>query len=154
MNPDEQNTAAPAPPAGIQAIDAAIEQTEYHRRQLRIEQEQGLSTVNRTERAMADLEQRTDELLQARGILQRAHEPTVAAADELRETEIRRQRFPLDGDGYRQEPVDAAMYEAWAIIANAGGGNWQATQDDGWMAAARRWRDRYGFGPTSADGTT
>lgn len=32
---------------------------------------------------------------------------------------------------------------AWGIIANAGGGNWQATQTAEWIGAAETWRDAY-----------
>jgi hypothetical protein len=153
MNPDEQNGAAAAVPPAIVAIDHYIDSTEERRRQARVAQADAQRTLERATADIAELEQRTEELLQARRILERAHEPTTAAGADLAETEIRRQRFPLDGDGYKQEPVDAAMYEAWGIIANAGRGDWQA-QDPGWLAAARRWRDRYGFGPVSADGSS
>lgn len=35
-----------------------------------------------------------------------------------------------------------AVEEAWGIIANAGGGNWE-TQTDEWVGAAEKWRDSY-----------
>ncbi len=37
---------------------------------------------------------------------------------------------------------DALLMDAWAIIANAGGGDW-STQSADWQAAAKRWRDRF-----------
>ena len=35
------------------------------------------------------------------------------------------------------------LYEAWAVIANAGGGNWQDNESPEWVEAAERWRDRW-----------
>lgn len=168
----EQNAAAPPPSAGIQAIDNWIERTEEHRRDRVLDQANAQRTLERTMADIAELDQRTEELLEARRILQRAHEPTIGLQSRTREdtsdgrgidghrhdwrngactypgclephpdTAIR-PLFPLDGDGYRREPVDAAIAEAWGLIANAGGGNWQATQGDAWIEAAERWRDR------------
>ena len=34
------------------------------------------------------------------------------------------------------------LQEAWVIIANKGGGNWE-TQSDDWQWAAEKWRDGY-----------
>ncbi len=36
----------------------------------------------------------------------------------------------------------AALEAAWALIANAGGGDWE-TQTPEWRAAAERWRDEH-----------
>lgn len=44
----------------------------------------------------------------------------------------------------RQDPDGDLLYEAWAIISNAGG--WPNCPDmspDGWAQAARRWRARF-----------
>ena len=38
--------------------------------------------------------------------------------------------------------LDDLLATAWAVIANAGGGNWD-TQTSEWKGAAERWRDRY-----------
>jgi len=42
--------------------------------------------------------------------------------------------------------MDAATKDlldtAWAVIANAGGGNW-TTEPKDWREAAEKWRDRY-----------
>jgi len=35
-----------------------------------------------------------------------------------------------------------AIDDAWGIIANANGGNWEQA-DPKWRQAAERWRDRY-----------
>lgn len=40
------------------------------------------------------------------------------------------------------EQHDDLLYEAWGVIANAGGGDW-TTQTDEWVEAAVRWRDRF-----------
>ena len=170
MNPDEQNTAAPAPPAGIQAIDAYLERTEEQRRELKLDQARAQRTIEQTMGAIAELEQRTEELLEARRTLQRAqdqpttiawdvHEQAVenayalgkahGAAPEPTDVQPTRRIFPTDGDGYRREAVDEAMYAAWGIIANAGQGDW-SREGAAWVGAARRWRDRYGFGPGPA----
>lgn len=38
--------------------------------------------------------------------------------------------------------ADQLLYEAWAVIANASGGNWKKESAD-WARAAMQWRDRY-----------
>lgn len=37
--------------------------------------------------------------------------------------------------------LQEALSEAWGLIANAGGGNWDANETDQWIEAAERWRD-------------
>jgi hypothetical protein len=39
-------------------------------------------------------------------------------------------------------PPDDLLYDAWVVIANANGGDWQAAAAD-WREAAERWRDNY-----------
>jgi hypothetical protein len=39
-------------------------------------------------------------------------------------------------------PPDDLLYDAWVVIANANGGDWQAAAAD-WREAAERWRDKY-----------
>jgi hypothetical protein len=139
--------------AAITAIDHYIESTEEQRRDLRRQQADAEQTIAQTATKIAELEQRTEELLQGRRILEERQQPTIAAQDDTPP----RAAFPLNSaGGYRREPVDAALYEAWGLIANAGGGDWR-TQDAEWTAAARRWRDRFIGGQRpgpSADATS
>ena len=45
-------------------------------------------------------------------------------------------------DRAMKEHAADLLYEAWTIIANAHGGNWDEASDE-WQAAAVRWRDRW-----------
>lgn len=44
------------------------------------------------------------------------------------------------------------LYEAWCLIANAGGGNWE-NESYVWREAARRWRDRW-HGTLTSEGNS
>jgi hypothetical protein len=48
---------------------------------------------------------------------------------------------PLPGDDYTWGDASNVIETAWALIANAGGGNWDLEADD-WREAAGYWRDR------------
>ncbi len=39
-------------------------------------------------------------------------------------------------------PPAGLLYEAWVVIANANGGDWQSASVE-WREAAERWRDEY-----------
>jgi len=41
--------------------------------------------------------------------------------------------------------IDSLLYDAWGLIANACGGDWNAADDlsPGWRDAAEKWRDRW-----------
>lgn len=71
----------------------------------------------------------------------------LGLVDELRELAVRQ---PV-GDGEPNALIQSAYWleeqaelleQAWGVIANAGGGDWQK-ETAPWRVAATRWRDRY-----------
>lgn len=59
---------------------------------------------------------------------------TEAVAERMKNPEYREERWRMKSD--------ELLYEAWSVIANAGGGDWQNELGD-WVQAATKWRDRY-----------
>ena len=59
------------------------------------------------------------------------------------------------GDTMNEQQLRDLLYEAWGVIANASGGNWEE-QSQEWQDAAKRWRDSWhetlpkGEGPITA----
>lgn len=48
------------------------------------------------------------------------------------------------GSGQGQDCIKCLKEEAWGLIANAYGGDWElASEASGWKKAAERWRDKY-----------
>lgn len=77
--------------------------------------------------------------------------------DFLKDT-FRRRSYEFIGSGFNLEtqerdlefesspvPVETSdlLEEAWGIIANSHGGDWDTAQNKDWKPAAERWRDRY-----------
>lgn len=69
---------------------------------------------------------------------QRLLAPRVPASEVLRRIDE-----PVDPEAKPSAPEgEELLYDAWAIIANAGGGNWTKETPD-WQTAAVAWRERW-----------
>ena len=58
------------------------------------------------------------------------------------ETAINEKIYIFDEAADALERLGPQLEMAWALIANAGGGDWD-TQADEWRQAAEKWRDDY-----------